>query len=64
MFLIGTSYCEIIHAVVTYADWPGWVVSVSVFPLTLQCIYFSIYVPQHPPFPLGSPALSQRPVIS
>ena len=64
VFLIGTSCCEIIHAVVAYAAWPGWVASVSVSPLTLQCVYFSICVPQHPHFPLGSPALSQRPVIS
>ena len=64
MFLIGTSCCEIIHAAVAYAAWPGWVASVSASPLTLQCVYFSIYVPQHPPFPLGSPALSQTPVIS
>ena len=36
--------------------------SQCVSPNSSVCIL--LYVPQHPPFPLGSPALFQRPVIS
>ena len=34
MFLTRTSCCKIVHASGDHGSWPGWVVSVSVFPIT------------------------------
>ena len=37
LFLTRTSCHKTTHANVYYGAWPGWAVSVSVFPLTVPC---------------------------
>ena len=42
VFLTRTSSHKIAHANGYYGAWPGWAVSVSVFPLTVPCPVLSV----------------------
>ena len=42
LFLTRTSYRKTTHADSYYGAWPGWVVSINVFPLTVQITGFLV----------------------